>query len=162
WIPPGPDFSLSIPGEPVLALWKKKRNEWWPARIEEYLPPLTKSDSPNYRITYMDGSVGDVSRDQFYTWLEPEFHTYYRVPAFPAPSPDDFVMLPLRHQLAYIFPILRAVLANRYSPCKSRHDQFMQGGAKRAALRREGSSIGNMTTTTAQAFGNLVYCWAAG
>ncbi|KAJ3744772.1 hypothetical protein DFH05DRAFT_1419024 [Lentinula detonsa] len=50
-----------------------------------------------------------------------------------------FVDLPIRAQLAYVKPVLRAILNEKYAPAKDRHDSFMKGGKARAGL---GASAG--------------------
>ena len=75
WSPPPCDPLLEIPGELVFSLVRKRRTEYWAARVEQYLPPKTPSMVPKYRVRFKDDSLCTVSRDMFYTSDEPEFYT---------------------------------------------------------------------------------------
>ncbi|KAJ3999164.1 hypothetical protein F5050DRAFT_1805302 [Lentinula boryana] len=60
----------------------------------------------------------------------------------PVPLPSlscTFNDLPIRAQLAYLKPVLQAILNGKYAPAKDRHDSFMKGGKARAGL---GASAG--------------------
>ncbi|KAJ3875103.1 hypothetical protein F5051DRAFT_71081 [Lentinula edodes] len=68
------------------------------------------------------------------------------LPPSPSPSPVPFPSLScafnnlsIRAQLAYIKPVLLAILNENYAPAKGRHDSFMKGGKARAGL---GASAG--------------------
>ncbi|CAG8551927.1 4019_t:CDS:2, partial [Paraglomus brasilianum] len=62
------DASLKIPGESVLAHYRKNKL-YYPARIDEFKKPN------KYRITFLDGARNTCRRDEFYTIYEKKFQT---------------------------------------------------------------------------------------
>ncbi|KAI0315249.1 hypothetical protein OF83DRAFT_1174014 [Amylostereum chailletii] len=187
WSPPPCDPNLEIPGEPVLAIEKRIKTHYWPARIEEYVAPKNPRDKPKYRVTFLDETTFNIERNMFYTSSEEEFYTCKMgtfesnedsaenyvdtdefddrldlgfVPPIPPPEPIAFCNMPLPHQFAYTIPVLQAILMNVYEPVKRRHEQFMAGGRSRDLLRKEATGIGELLTSTATRFWHIAHRWA--
>ncbi|EGN95688.1 hypothetical protein SERLA73DRAFT_186864 [Serpula lacrymans var. lacrymans S7.3] len=57
-----------------------------------------------------------------------------------SPIPEDFEGLGMREQLAYVKPVLSAVLNELYAPALDRHRRFLKGGAARDSLQ-EGAAV---------------------
>lgn len=87
--PPPPDPLLEIPGELVFSLYKRRRTEYWAARVEQYVPAKTPSLPPGYRVRFKDDTFCVVSRDMFYTSDEPEFYSC-RVSSYSFASTDAY------------------------------------------------------------------------
>ncbi|KAF9014125.1 hypothetical protein BDQ17DRAFT_1342126 [Cyathus striatus] len=121
------DEELDIPGELTLARYTKGVTDYWPARIEAYLPPKSRKEKQGrYRVTYLDGKKKDIPRSWFFTMEEPGFQScklgkfdmpHLHRPHSPSPDPpstdytpsaDEFQDLPLRVQFSYTKPILQA------------------------------------------------------
>lgn len=76
WSPPDADFTLTIPGELVLARDKPhKTAEYWPAKVLNYTPPMKKSQAGKYLLKFLDGNEKAVPRDYFYASYEEGFAT---------------------------------------------------------------------------------------
>jgi hypothetical protein len=70
-----PDPNISIPGEGVLARTQRKANEYWPARVMEFLPG-TKTRRSRYRVQWFDNTPPQLlPRTHFYIQEEEEFYT---------------------------------------------------------------------------------------
>ncbi|THH19590.1 hypothetical protein EW146_g1614 [Bondarzewia mesenterica] len=164
WKPPPPDPMLDVPGELVLSLEKKGRTEYWPAKIEEYIPPPKRTAKSRYRLLFLGDAMLSVERSMFYMTGEDAFYscklekfdsgdskiadnvdadideselTRGPSPIPEIPPPTNFGKLSIRQQFSYVKPVVKAVLNDRYPPAKDRHDAFMKGGIIRRALRKE-------------------------
>jgi len=65
----------------------------------------------------------------------------------------------LHQQLGYTKVVLQAVLKNSYPPVRSRHDRFMKGGKERAALDKDASLKGVMTSKEVSKLTKLLIRW---
>ena len=74
WTPPPQDLTLVIPGELVFAR-EQKGTFFWPAKLEEYIPPTKPSQKPKYKVRYLDETQNVVTRDMFVTADQDEFTT---------------------------------------------------------------------------------------
>ncbi|KAI0062374.1 hypothetical protein BV25DRAFT_1991658 [Artomyces pyxidatus] len=189
WLPPPPDPFVDVPGEPILSLAKKNKTEYWPAKVEEYIPPERPGLQPKYRIQFLDESMANVTRDMFYTADEPGFATcklgqfesvdsegevdsdnddagYDELlepePKIPPPSASEFCALSIHEQFAYIKPVLRAVLENVYPPAYPRHQAFMQGGLSRYSLQTSATGKGDLTAREVGRLGRILQGWVLG
>jgi len=75
FIPPPPDPMLQIPGDRLLAREKNGSSIYWPALLEEYIPPQRPKQKAKYRVRFLDNTKSVIPRDWFYTSEEPEFST---------------------------------------------------------------------------------------
>lgn len=82
-------------------------------------------------------------------------------PASSAPpcTREEFCGLDLHQQFGYTKGVLQAVLNNSYPPVKPRHERFMKGGKERAALDREASLKGVMTSKEVSKLTKLLIRW---
>ena len=85
-------------------------------------------------------------------------------PPSPVPSAslrdrDEFCGLDLHQQLGHTKEVLRAVLSNSYPPVQSRHERFMRGGRERAALDKDASLKGGMTSREVSKLSKLLIRW---
>ncbi|KAI0273518.1 hypothetical protein BC834DRAFT_854207 [Gloeopeniophorella convolvens] len=188
WSPPPCDPLLEVPGELVFSLERKGRQEYWAARVEEYLPPKKPSVPAKYRVRFKDDTCRNVSRDMFFTSDEPEFYTcrlgrymsddedaevdsddeqslwesVSNEPVMPPPDPEDFCELPIREQFAYVKPIIKAILNETYTPARERHRAFMQGGASRRRLQKTATGKGDLSTCEVAQLGRTLQHWVLG
>lgn len=65
----------------------------------------------------------------------------------------------LHQQLGYTKEVLQAVLNNSYSPVRPWHEKFMKGGKERAALDKNASSKGVMTSKEVSKLTKLLIRW---
>ena len=80
----------------------------------------------------------------------------------PSTSPctrEEFCGLDLHQQLGYTKEVLQAVLNNSYPPMKPRHERFMKGGKERAALDKDASLKGVMTSKEVSKLTKLLIRW---
>ena len=85
-------------------------------------------------------------------------------PPSPVPSTfprdrDEFCALDLHQQLWHTKEVLQAVLNNSYAPVQSRHERFMKGGRERAALDKDASLKGGMTSREVSKLSKLLIRW---
>lgn len=74
--PPLENESLEIPGELLLARSAKTSlNEFWPAKLLEYIPPKKKEKEGKYRIVFLDTTQEVIPRKFFYTQNEDGYLT---------------------------------------------------------------------------------------
>ncbi|THH20878.1 hypothetical protein EW146_g559 [Bondarzewia mesenterica] len=186
WKPPPPDPMLDVPGELVLSLEKKGRTEYWPAKVEEYIPPSKRTAKPRYRLLFLDDAMLSVERSMFYTTGEDGFYscklgkfdsgdskiadnvdadideselTRGPSPIPEIPPPTNFGKLSIRQQFSYVKPVVKAVLNDRYPPAKDRHDAFMKGGIIRRALRKEAPGKGELNAREVTELGLVLNWW---
>ncbi|KAA1469248.1 hypothetical protein DENSPDRAFT_927988 [Dentipellis sp. KUC8613] len=189
--PPPPDLPdpfLTIPGELILSLERRNYTTYWPAKIEAFVPPTKRGGKPKYKIRFLDDKVRDVERDLFYTTDEPGFATctvgtYQSVedqhendaesegeddgdespePTLPPPDGGSFCDLAIREQFAYVKPIVRAILDEKYPPARDRHEDFLRGGSSRQKLKREGMGKGNLSAQEVTKLGYVLNRWVLG
>ena len=72
---------------------------------------------------------------------------------------DKFCHLDLHQQLGYTKEVLRAVLNGSYPPTQLRHERFMKGGKERAALDKDASLKGGMTSKEVSKLTKLLIRW---
>ena len=85
-------------------------------------------------------------------------------PPSPVPSTslrdrDEFCGLDLHQQLGHTKEVLQAVLNDSYPPVQSRHERFMRGGKERAALDKDASLKGVMTSREVSKLTKLLIRW---
>jgi len=81
------------------------------------------------------------------------------VPIEPPPSSEDFSNLSPHEQLAYVKPVLRAILNGRYSPVLPRHERFMRGGQSRDGLWKDAAPKGLMAPREADEISAHLKYW---
>lgn len=81
------------------------------------------------------------------------------VPSTPLRDRSEFCCLDLHRQLGYTKEVLQAVLNNSYSPVQPRHERFMKGGKERAALDKDASLKGVMTSREVSKLTKLLIRW---
>ena len=72
WSPPPQDPTLMIPGELVFAR-EPKGTYYWPAKLQQYVPPTNPKGKPKYRVRFLDESEYDITRETFFTSDEDGF-----------------------------------------------------------------------------------------
>ena len=83
--------------------------------------------------------------------------------ALPPPPPaEDFEDLSVRAQLAYVKPILRAILNKEYVPAREKHEAFMRGGSARVALLKSAGVRGGMDARFVKAVQKAICAWVLG
>lgn len=63
----------------------------------------------------------------------------------PAPDPNNFYYLSIHEQLAYVKPVLAAILNEGYKPARRRHLDFIKGGSARTRTQESAASRGTMS-----------------
>jgi hypothetical protein len=66
-------------------------------------------------------------------------------PTFPPPNSTDFVELSIHEQLAYVKPVLTAILNDAYKPAQRRHLDFIKGGTARTKTQESAASRGTVS-----------------
>lgn len=66
------------------------------------------------------------------------------IPSFPPPSAEEFKDLPISEQLAYVKPVLTAILNGEYAPAKEQHDNYIKGGSAREEATKSAGLRGTM------------------
>lgn len=181
-----PDPTLQIPGELVLARVPGSGVHYWPAKILSFCP----GESERYRVQFLDEKVHVVHRQRMWTWEEEGFVTCPlgqwesavkttddpesedeepttrdiggELALGSTPRPDDFKGLPAHAQLAYVKPVLGAILAKEYPPARDKHDAFMKGSATRAALLKDAGVRGGLDTRFIKAVQRAICRWVLG
>ncbi|KAF7295591.1 hypothetical protein MIND_01099100 [Mycena indigotica] len=75
WIPPPPDWTLTIPGELILGKERKLDRQFWYAKVLEYVPPPAPDKKPLYKVLWIDSQEGLIERDWFFACEEDGFGT---------------------------------------------------------------------------------------
>ncbi|KIK14366.1 hypothetical protein PISMIDRAFT_17314 [Pisolithus microcarpus 441] len=78
------------------------------------------------------------------------------------PPPTEFDGLSVNAQLAYVKPVLRAVLGKGYAPAIAKHNAFMKGGPARAALLKEAGVRGGLDVRFIKAVQRAICKWVLG
>jgi hypothetical protein len=82
--------------------------------------------------------------------------------ALPPIPADDFEDLSVRKQLAYVKPVLRAILNKEYAPAREKHEGFMKGGSARTALMKAAGVRGGMDARFVKAVQRVICKWVLG
>lgn len=84
----------------------------------------------------------------------------------PSPLPStslcgrkEFCALDLHQQFGFTKEVLQAVLNDLYPPVRPRHERFMKGGKERAALDKDASLKGMMTSKEVSKLTKLLIRW---
>lgn len=191
WSPPPPDPMLQIPGELVLAQALRTRsNKYWPAQLIAHVPPTKPGGKERYRAKFLDEREYNLTRDKFWTSEEEGFVTCdlgefesavqdteasdsedepedrKRSPSpkltDPPPSADAFADLSMHAQLAYVKPVLNAILQGKYTPASKSHEAFMRGGAARSSLMKRAAVRGGLDPNEVKQSQKLITRWALG
>ncbi|CAG8571408.1 4886_t:CDS:2 [Diversispora eburnea] len=121
------DNSLTIPGEPILAMVKKY---YYPARILDYI----KYDKYKVKLCY--GYTRVIPRNKFYTRYEKEFQTCELGEISMAPEDPDYHDPKLIETICKKEEILYKVLTGNEKSAW-RYDRFIEGGKSRALLAKK-------------------------
>ncbi|OAX37118.1 hypothetical protein K503DRAFT_720231 [Rhizopogon vinicolor AM-OR11-026] len=78
------------------------------------------------------------------------------------PVADDFADLPMRAQLAYVRPVLKAILQGKYIPASKKHEAFMRGGVARSSLMKRAAVRGGLDPNEVKQSQRLISRWALG
>lgn len=191
WSPPPPDPMLQIPGELILARALRTRsNKYWPAQLMAYVPPTKPGGKERYRAKFLDEREYNLTRDKFWTSDEEGFVTCdlgefesavqdietpdsedepedkKRSPSpeltDPPPSADAFANLSIHAQLAYVKPVLSAIIQGEYTPANKSHEAFMRGGAARSSLMKRAAVRGGLDPNEVKRSQKLIARWALG
>ncbi|KAG2350030.1 hypothetical protein BDR05DRAFT_1055574 [Suillus weaverae] len=191
WSPPPPDPMLQIPGELVLAQALRTRsNKYWPAQLIAYVPPTKPGGKERYRAKFLDEQEYNLTRDKFWTSEEegfvmcdlgefesavqdtetpdsedePEDSKRSSSPKMtdPPPGADAFADLSMHAQLAYVKPVLIAILQGKYTPASKSHEAFMRGGAARSSLMKRAAVRGGLDPNEVKQSQKLIARWALG
>jgi hypothetical protein len=191
WSPPPPDPMLQIPGELVLAQALRTRsNKYWPAQLISYVPPTKPGGKERYRAKFLDEQEYNLTRDKFWTSEEEgfvkcdlgEFESAVQDTEAPdseeepedrkrSPSPNltdpppgagAFADLSIHAQLAYVKPVLSAILQGKYTPASKSHEAFMRGGAARSSLMKRAAVRGGLDPNEVKQSQKLIARWALG
>ncbi|KAF9218185.1 hypothetical protein BS17DRAFT_770859 [Gyrodon lividus] len=184
-----PDPTLQIPGELVLAQAPKTGASYWPAQLIEHVPGRKERykvkflDDEKYVIgrdrfwtseeegfvcctlgqwesavkTIDDSESGDEGAD-----YDDDDSGDVKDPPPPPPPAEDFEDLSVRAQLAYVKPILQAILNKEYVPAREKHEGFMKGGSARAALLKAAGVRGGMDARFVKAMQRAICQWVLG
>lgn len=191
WSPPPPDPMLQIPGELVLAQALRTRsNKYWPAQLISYVPPTKPGGKERYRAKFLDEQEYNLTRDKFWTSEEegfvmcdlgefesavqdteapdsedePEDRQRSPSPKLTDPPPDAgaFADLSIHAQLAYVKPVLSAIIQGKYTPASKSHEAFMRGGAARSSLMKRAAVRGGLDPNEVKQSQKLIARWALG
>ncbi|KAG9318924.1 hypothetical protein JVU11DRAFT_1036 [Chiua virens] len=80
----------------------------------------------------------------------------------PPPLPEDFENLSVRAQLAYVKPVLRAILSKQYAPARNKHEAFMRGGAARSGLWKSAGVRGGLDARFIKGVQKAICKWVLG
>lgn len=183
-----PDPTLQIPGELVLAQAPGSAF-YWPGKILEHHPDKSEKyrvmflDDKIYAVSRT--KLWTSEEEGFVTCALGEWESTIKttddldsedesvaaqgegqddvgsVPPRP-PPPTEFDGLSVDTQLAYVKPVLRAVLVNGYKPAIPKHDAFMKGGSARAALLKDAGVRGGLDARFIKAVQRAICKWVLG
>ncbi|KIK97488.1 hypothetical protein PAXRUDRAFT_220227 [Paxillus rubicundulus Ve08.2h10] len=192
WSPCPPDPTLQIPGELVLAQAPRAGGAYWPAQLiahvrdrreryrfkflddEEYVIGRDKfwtSEEEGFVCcplgqwesavkTTDDPESEDESADYEGDDVEDPGADAGALP--PPPPAKYFEDLSVRKQLAYVKPVLRAILNKEYAPAIEKHEGFMKGGSARTALMKAAGVRGGMDARFVKAVQRVICKWVLG
>ncbi|KAG5644042.1 hypothetical protein DXG03_009194 [Asterophora parasitica] len=81
------------------------------------------------------------------------------IPLDPPPSSDEFSTLSIREKLAYVKPVLIAILNENYAPALTRHKNFIAGGSKRKNVVDDAGLRGQMDPRDVNALQQCLSEW---
>lgn len=81
-------------------------------------------------------------------------------PLDPPPSTEDFEDLTIREELAYVKPILSAIMTSSYSPARERHNGYLKGGKARQRLVASAAARGAISVRDVDALDAYIRRWA--
>lgn len=192
WSPCPPDPTLQIPGELILALAPRTGGSYWPAQIIQHVPDHKEKyrvkflDEEEYVITrdkfwtseeegFVRCALGEwesavKTTDDAESGDEAEEYGADDTSAqglddsaLPPPPPaDKFAGLSVRAQLAYVKPVLRAILSKEYAPARDKHEAFMKGGSARVGLLKSAGIRGGMDARFVKAVQKAICKWVLG
>ncbi|KAG8217939.1 hypothetical protein J3R82DRAFT_6106 [Butyriboletus roseoflavus] len=187
-----PDPTLQIPGELVLAMAPRTGGAYWPGQILEHVPDRKEKykvkflDDEQHVITrdrfwtseeegFVRCTLGEwesavktiddpESGDEGGEYnIDDDTNADDTTSALPPPPPaEDFEDLPIRTQLAYVKPILHAILSKEYVPAREKHEAFMRGGSERVALLKSAGIRGGMDARFVKAVQKAICKWVLG
>ncbi|KAI6036021.1 hypothetical protein BKA83DRAFT_4157016 [Pisolithus microcarpus] len=174
-----PDPTLQIPGELVLAqapgstcYWPGKILDHHPDRSEKYRVIRSKLWTSEERgfVTCMLGqwesavkvTDDDLDSEDDSEASEGEGQGDAEGVTSGPPPPTEFDGLSVNAQLAYVKPVLRAVLGKGYAPAIAKHNAFMKGGPARAALLKEAGVRGGLDVRFIKAVQRAICKWVLG
>ncbi|KAG6370065.1 hypothetical protein JVT61DRAFT_12467 [Boletus reticuloceps] len=176
-----PDPTLQIPGELIFALAPKTGGFYWPAQILQHVPDRTEK----YRVKFLDDEEHRMDsfcvhwgewESAIKTTDDPESGDEggeygasdanaqdLDESALPPPPPaEDFEDLSVRVQLAYVKPVLQAILNKEYAPARGKHETFMRGGSGRVTLLKSAGVRGGMDARLVKAVQKAICEWVLG
>jgi hypothetical protein len=80
----------------------------------------------------------------------------------PPPGADAFADLSMHAQLAYVKPVLKAILQGKYTPASKSHEAFMRGGAARSSLMKRAAVRGGLDPNEVKQSQKLIARWVLG
>ncbi|KAF8550465.1 hypothetical protein OG21DRAFT_1419643 [Imleria badia] len=192
WSPCPPDPTLQIPGELVLALAPKTGGAYWPGQILQHVEGRKEKykvkflDDEEHIITRdrfwtseeegfvrctlgewesaiktTDDVESDDEGDEFGA-DDPNVQDLDESALPPPPPAGDFQDLSVRAQLAYVKPVLRAILNKEYAPTRAMHEAFMRGGSGRLSLLKSAGVRGGMDARFVKAVQKAICKWVLG
>ncbi|KAL4076922.1 hypothetical protein V8B97DRAFT_2003813 [Scleroderma yunnanense] len=185
-----PDPTIQIPGELVLAQAPGTGSYYWPGKILSHRPDTYEKymvqflDDKVYCVSR--GKFWTSEEKGFVTCLLGEWESAVKttddpesedegevngnagqddldnVPREPPPPPGEFDALSVHAQLAYVKPVLRAILEKRYAPALMKHEAFMKGGSARAALLKTAGVRGGLDARFIKVVQRAICKWMIG
>lgn len=183
-----PDPTLQIPGELVLAQ-APGSTSYWPGKILEHHPDRSEkyrvmflddkihtvsrgkfwtSEERGF-VTCMLGKwestikiTDDLDSEDDGEASEGEGQGDAKGVTSGPPPPTEFDGLSVNAQLAYVKPVLRAVLGKGYAPAIANHNAFMKGGPARAALLKDAGVRGGLDVRFIKAVQRAICKWVLG
>lgn len=185
-----PDPTIQIPGELVLAQAPGTGSHYWPGKILKHLPDKYEKyqvqflDDEIYSVSrskfwtseeegFVTCSLGKWE-SSVRTTDDPESEDEGEangdrgrdgdddIPREPPPQPDEFREQSVHAQLAYVKPVLRAILEKKYAPTMTKHEAFMKGGSARAALLKAAGVRGGLDVRFIKAIQRAICKWVIG
>ncbi|KAF8120834.1 hypothetical protein EV363DRAFT_1187940 [Boletus edulis] len=187
-----PDLTLQIPGELIFALAPKTGGFYWPAQILQHVPDRTEKYRVKFLDDEEHVIIRDKfftsEEDGFILCPLGEWESAIKTTddpesgdeggeygagdanaqdldesALPPPPPaEDFEDLSVRVQLAYVKPVLQAILNKEYAPARGKHETFMRGGSGRVTLLKSAGVRGGMDARLVKAVQKAICEWVLG
>ncbi|KAI6124792.1 hypothetical protein EDD16DRAFT_1474906 [Pisolithus croceorrhizus] len=183
-----PDPTLQIPGELVLAQ-APGSTSYWPGKILEHHPDRSEKYRVMFlddKIhTVSRGKFWTSEERGFVTCILGKWESTIKITddldseddgeasegegqgdakgvTSGPPPPTEFDGLSVNAQLAYVKPVLRAVLGKGYAPAIAKHNAFMKGGPARAALLKDAGVRGGLDVRFIKAVQRAICKWVLG
>ncbi|KZT52747.1 hypothetical protein CALCODRAFT_79187 [Calocera cornea HHB12733] len=185
WVDPGPDRSLEIPGELVLAI--DRSTAYWPAMVHAYEPGTAAKGTGKYgkyRVEYLDRTFRSLKRGEFFTQDDDEFvtcklgqfthdddndtddDTATQRPASPEKIPPppttlkNVQSLSIPELFRYTRNVLEWTIHSKYPPTFDRCESFYKGGRDRKNLAAFGTDMGRFESEERALIRKEVLRWA--